>query len=61
MSQTISKIDQLLRLYQMSKKADPSKKNIVEKKVNDLVNGIKTDPLYPEISEFLTKKIQLAL
>jgi hypothetical protein len=45
----------------MSKKADPSKKNIVQKKAKDMVNKIKTDPLYPEISEFLTKKIQSAL
>lgn len=45
----------------MSKKSDPSKKSVVEKKVNEMVNGIKNDPLYPKINEFLNKKIQLAL
>ena len=45
----------------MCKKSDPSKKSVVEKKVNDMMNGIKTDPLYPKINEFLNKKIQLAL
>jgi hypothetical protein len=45
----------------MSKKSDPSKKLVVEKKVNEMVNRIKTDPLYPKINEFLNKKIQIAL
>jgi hypothetical protein len=44
----------------MSKKADPSKKNIVERKINEMMNRIKPDPLYPEISEFLNKKIESA-
>jgi hypothetical protein len=44
-----AKIDQLLRLYQMCKKSDLSKKALIEKKINDLIALIKNDPIYAKI------------
>lgn len=45
----------------MCKKSDPSKKTLVEKKVNDLVALLKQDQIYSKIDPFITKRVQTAM
>lgn len=45
----------------MSKKTDSSKKNIVEKKINDLLSIVKKETFFDKIEPIIKKKIQFAL